>query len=557
MSGIFLLLGLTALGLSWQLPGHYPPWTSFEAQLGAGAGAALIAAAALSGRPERLRMPALAWVSLALSAVPWLQWGVGQIRFMQDALMSSVFLAGFAVCVVAGANFAGRSRDDFLRGWSAMLIAAAIASGGLALFQWLGLGGNALLAQVPKGGRPFANLAQPNHLCTLLALGLVAAIGSFEGGRLGRKTLALATAFLTFCMVMTQSRTGWLVMALLSLWWLVSRRRAALKLSPAFVVVTAVGFVGAIVLWGPLNQALLLATESLGERLAPGTRFGHWQTLWDAARQAPWAGYGWHQVGLAQQAAALNHPATHEWLLDSHNLVLDLVLWNGIPLGLALVGLLVWWLGKNVAACRTAEQWTLLAGVGVILVHGMLEYPHAYTYFLLPLGLMMGALDGSRAPNSNWTLPRAACGSGLLALTCMLGWIGVEYLQAQTAATRLRFVTSGIGVDKVSTAPVPDIVLLDALREYHRFWLTPAIVGESPGQLAWQRDVARRYAVPPAMLRYALAAGLNDRPEEARITLALICKMHTEKRFEEGKDAWAQLQARYPRLQSIDLAPCS
>ena len=57
----------------------------------------------------------------------------------------------------------------------------------------------------------------------------------------------------------------------------------------------------------------------------------------------------------------------------------------------------------------------------------------------------------------------------------------------------------------------------------------------------------------PAMLRHALAAGLNGHAQEARDVLARLCRMHSAERCLEGKSSWIQLQKLHPELR--DIAP--
>ena len=58
-------------------------------------------------------------------------------------------------------------------------------------------------------------------------------------------------------------------------------------------------------------------------------------------------------------------------------------------------------------------------------------------------------------------------------------------------------------------------------------------------------------AAPPAMFRYALAAGLNGHPEVAARTLAQLCSIHPLTRCEEARDGWRTLQERYPELREV------
>ena len=77
-----LLSGLLALCLAFLLPGHYPPWVSFQQQWLAALGVALIGAsvvlAAMKGG-GRIRWSAAAGLTLVVAIVPWVQWAAGQI----------------------------------------------------------------------------------------------------------------------------------------------------------------------------------------------------------------------------------------------------------------------------------------------------------------------------------------------------------------------------------------------------------------------------------------------------------------------------------------------
>jgi hypothetical protein len=244
---------------------------------------------------------------------------------------------------------------------------------------------------------------------------------------------------------------------------------------------------------------------------------------------------------------------------NSHNLLLDLLIHNGVPIGLLTAGLLTLWFVRRVQACRSGAHWAVLAGVGMVFAHCMVEFPLDYVYFLLPIGLMMGALHGledgvadlpSEAPTGR-SVGRAVFGAWVLGLCAMLVWIGVEYLKVESATRQLRFVLLGVGVDKVPDAPEPDAWLIDQPREYHRFLLMRAQPGMSDADLDFMRRTVTRATHPNAVLRLALALGLNGRPQEATEWLLRICKLHPVRRCNEGRDSWAAAQLQWPVLQAI------
>lgn len=552
-----LLPGLFALCLALLLPGHYPPWVSFQQEWLAALGVALIGATVLPAarRGGRIAWPAAAWIALVVAVVPSLQWAAGQLDFVSDALLVSLFLAGFGLAIAAGASFTGARRAEVLDGLCTVFIAAGIVSTGMALWQWLQLGGSLYVADLAAGFRPYANLAQPNHLSTLLGMAVAAVLRDYEARRMRGSVAALAIAWFGFGMLMTQSRTGWLFVAVVALGWLALRRRAGLSLPATAVVAGVVAFAVGVLLWTRLGDALMLHSVALEDRLTSSPRLLIWPVLIDAARQAPWFGYGWNQIGAAQLATALAHPGANHWYVYSHNVVLDLVLWAGVPLGLLLSGLLAWWFVRQVRRCTDPDHWALLLAISAVLLHAMVEYPHSYLYFLLPVGLMMGLLEGASAgaPRARG-LPAWSLALPLLGMVVMLVWIGVEYIRVEEAFRQLRFVNARIGVDRVADAPTPDVRLLDAPREMHRMMILKPAPGWSGADLQRMREVAERFPTVPVMFRYAQVAGLNGKPEEAARALALLCKLNSERTCGQLLGEWAELQAVHPELRGIQAA---
>jgi hypothetical protein len=314
----------------------------------------------------------------------------------------------------------------------------------------------------------------------------------------------------------------------------------------------------AVLSWSPLNELLLIAADpnlAISAQLE-STRFArlvHWQTLADAAWRSPWFGYGWNQVQIAHQATVLDHPYAGEVLSNSHNLVLDLLIWTGLPLGILITALLVWWGLRQIQSCRTGTQAALLAAVGAVFLHALFEYPLNYLFFLLPVGLLIGILEGLSSPSSTlvarkWTL--AAPASMLLGLTA---WVAVEYVEVEAAGRVMRFVAAGIGVHKVSEAPAPEVFLLDRPREFHRFALSRARPGMSAEEVDSALWSSRMAPFPPSLLREALilGLGLNGHPAEARSALERLCWTNKVKRCIEAQEAWAALQGQYPELRKI------
>jgi O-antigen ligase len=202
--------------------------------------------------------------------------------------------------------------------------------------------------------------------------------------------------------------------------------------------VTAVAGFGVMTAsWGPLNAAIDTPTSSaLVDRMqAVGGRSIHWPAMWDAAWREPLLGWGWMRVGAAQQAVALNHARSHEWISFSHNLFLDLLVWNGVIIGGVVCVAIIAWIISRCLRCRDPSTWAMLAAGGVLLTHALVEYPHAYLYFLLPMAVFIGVVEAQpehTGPNAqsiptipNWTYALVS-----VAMAGCLAWVCVEYLEA-------------------------------------------------------------------------------------------------------------------------------
>jgi O-antigen ligase len=554
---LWLALGLMSLSLAWLLPGRYLPWPAFRQEVLAALGFVLLAVAALV-KCERVRWPRLALLALGVAAVPLVQWALGQIRFRGDAFVSSLYLAGFGVSVSVGASLArSELRKQLLDGLTLCLMLVGIASSGMALNQWLGPSVfEGIVDAMPPGGRPFANMAQPNHLATQLILGATATVYWYEQRRVAGWCAAIAIAWMGWGVVLTESRTGWMAVAVVALWWFFMRRRASLATGASQMAIGIAAF--AIGIWiAPSLQAawsgsLLLDGEAPQVRLAAGTRGTHWATLWDAMLRSPWFGYGWNQVSNAQFAAAVDHPTTQEWMTYSHNLMLDLLIFNGLPLGLLLCGALVVWFARHSSACRNAESWWILSVLLVLFAHALLEYPLHYSYYLLPAGLLMGFVG---APNGDQIgtiqARRLTLALPTIGLALLVGAIGLEYLKAEEALRDLELAARRIG-PAASDLPQSDWYFVDGWAAYRRAATVTVAAGMPAVEIENLRKVAARYPYANILERYAQAAALNGQPDSARFVLLHSCKVHATAVCADMQRRWQTFRTSDPAAEKVE-----
>ena len=524
------------LALSWLIPKHEAPWLAFHSDLCAAAALVMALLVWLRHSEDRmLRMPSLALAALLLATVPALQFAFGLIHFGGDALMASLYLVGFAWAVLIGAH-GGRDAALRLSRLAPWLLGAALISTFIASLQWLRIdtGMEWLLSTRPMA-RPYGNLAQPNLLASLLVLGQLAALGLHQCRRLGLHSLIALSLVLWAGIAMSDSRTGRLELLVLLAWLLLIQSRADLRLSRSAML--GMGALGLMLFsaWPLLESALGLSRAHtlapLGSRslLVVGARSIHWQTLLDALELSPLWGFGWNQVAVAQTRVALNHPASHEFIEHSHNLLLDLLVWNGLPLGgLLILGLLTW-LSIQLRACRSPRAACLLAGLLTLLTHAMTEYPLEYFFFLLPLGLIMGELQAMQAPGRSWRVPRALILSAGLLSVALLTAIALEYPRHERTHRRMHDDFKAGQMQAAPPRPEARFTLLTQLQPLPELLLITDTNSYSDAQVQQLAQLAERFAYAPVLEQRARFLQEQGQVEAARHAVDLLCKLHTKK----------------------------
>ncbi len=512
---MFELLGSAAMVIAWLVPDHYLPWRSAYNDSVMALALILLLLGLVKREASQASVPAIFWITVAVAGIPWLHWVTGRLAFSGDAVVGSLYVLAMAVAILAGHGWARRDPTG-----SAALLAGTILLGGslsavIALFQGLRVGDLGLWGLgLCTGGRACANLAQPNNLGTLLGLGVLGLLLLREQRRLGRGVSAGVLVLLLLGAATTQSRTAMLFGPAILIGLFVARRRGVqfqIQLRTVFAV-TVIHWLLSYG-WPVLQTALLLdTTASLSARSLDAGRLQAWVMFLDALSQSPWTGVGWMQTASAQLAVAENHPPLRLVWQHAHNLFLELMLWCGYPLGLALTLLIVTWYLNRAKRVDSLEAVVGLLSVTLFGIHSMLELPYHYAYFLIPIGLWIGHVEH-------------ACGSGIrrfaawrwlpaAAAAVMVLGIWRDYPKIEEEARRVRFENLRIGLT-TAAQPTPNAPFLSGLTAFLEFTRTKPSEGMTVADLKAMEDVVKRYPYAGSMAKLSWAWALNGRLPEA------------------------------------------
>jgi O-antigen ligase len=490
-----------------------------------------------------------------LISIGW-QWASGRILFSGDAAMAALYLGllllamavGDAVVRAAGPPaIAGPLSRDAPALFAIGLTGGAILSVGAALVQWTGVDvARFWVADLPAASRPFSNLAQPNHFNTAAFLGLVSLALLRAAGRVGSPGFWAGAAFMLGGMVISGSRTAWVQLLLFGATcaWLGRGPGRWRSLGQAAGVLATYALLYAA--WSTQTGYSRAAEEVL----TAGTRPAAWRDAVSAIAREPLLGHGWLQMGAAQQRVALDRPSYLEHIEHAHNIVLDLLVWTGIPTGCLILGLCLIALSRQFARLSDPRAvWLFAAALGV-LAHAMLEFPLEYAYFLIPFGAALGMAHGISTPQPATGLPIWSVRASGAVLAALFLLVAGDYLKAEEDFRAMRLEGARVGASRLAV-DVPDLRLLDQLEALLHVARSQPRAGMSPAGLDLIARTVQRYGMPSIQYRYALALALNGQPREATHTLQVLCHVHGPPRCDEIRKAWLLQREKDAPLRAV------
>jgi hypothetical protein len=387
----------------------------------------------------------------------------------------------------------------------------------------------------------------------LLIWGLLACLWAYLRGVLGVLSAICLGAYLVLGLALAQSRAGLLAVTvdLLAVWWW--RKLWPSRKLPWVATGLYVFLLGCPTVLRWVSESLLLGREDVLVRIIQQgeLRLKAWRLFVQAIYEAPLMGYGWTEVSSAQMSLAEQLPGLGGIFSHSHNLILDLMLWCGLPIGLWTVILLLRWFWLKLRALRQAEDRVLYLMLIVIGIHAMLEFPLQYAYFLLPVGLIMGVLNARLGTRAVWTSPRGALIGLWLGAVIGLGVTVRDYAQVDASYTLLRLEQGLLGQGRPPLGEPPEVWVLTHFREWIRVGRFKAHANMSDQELDDMTVITRSYPSLSLVYRLATALALNGRPEEARVWLSRICKFTNEQECQLAQRSWKQDAANDPRISAI------
>ncbi len=331
-------------------------------------------------------------------AVPY--FGMVAIAFFYLAVSACVFLFGSFVAARSQSSTVLHSLSvETLNTGLKAVTGLAVCSAFVGLAQYLQLPiSDTFVSPVSQMGASYGNLRQPNLFALLGVLGLISLIALRRTSRAVDWTAvgiaSLVYLVLLFSVVLSTSRTGAVLVGLVSLWGFVETWRArkpqwmALLALPIYLLMRYVAIQmdleGLLPFFGAHRQGLV-STAVEGD---------FWRRLiWTkslALIQAhPIVGVGFGNIGFAMFTETLPVPQASV-TEHAHNLFLQIAVELGLPVALVLTLTFAGLIYRSRAVVKTLEGRAIAVFLLAVLTHSLLEYPLWYAYFLLPFVFALG-----------------------------------------------------------------------------------------------------------------------------------------------------------------------
>lgn len=464
-------LASVALALAWLLPNASPPWIAFhkDAWLATVLWVVVVVWGIrrhASGARQPFQLDAFSCILLAMTVMVGWQWWARIVYFSGHALLGVLYLSGAALVIAVGRDWSKAQPQQFGDFLFLALLLAALGTSFLILVQWLQLPWMGVwIQEVAPTDQPYGNLNQPNNAATLMILGIVAMAWFAHRQRMHPNIWLVGTFYLSVIVAITGSRIGYLSLTTLVLFavcvgwnskgfrpW---RGRLLLLLC---LFGTALWLINSGTAVGPHSDLQTVSSPRAFERDLTTARLFVWKAYLTAALANPWTGYGFEQGFLTQLAAGRLGFDLRGLFTWSHNVLIDVATWFGLPMTMAVVTLLLWVLWRILRAPGQLDRWIYVAGIYAVVLHGLVELPMAFAYFLLPVGLMTGAvLNSLRVPGI--TAPIGVMAGWVIASGVLLGAVVYDYLRAENAFYTWRFENARIGRNHPND--IPDTLVLN------------------------------------------------------------------------------------------------
>jgi len=205
--------------------------------------------------------------------------------------------------------------------------------------------------------------------------------------------------------------------------------------------------------------------------------------------------------------------------------LLDLIIWNGIPLGTVIITYFAcWFIWLNQQAKNTISIIAIMM-VCTVLIHAMLEFPQRYAYFLLTCGFLLGIVQAQtpvlKGIILNKHLLRLSLVVSLLLIIAILRDYNVYVLNSNLLFNKKRPNAEFMGSGKI-------FVLTQFEQRLKWIELNPQNVLSEADLVEWGNFIKNK-PTPYNLRKYAKLLAYNGKVEQAQQQIFILQHLYRQK----------------------------
>lgn len=471
MKNILLLISSLFLTLAWFTLDYNHPWVSFSAEFYA---FLFLVPLLFYFKNKDINLPIRLIPLLLLSFIPVIQFIFNKILFFSTSLLSFIYILSFFISIILGHNLYGNSnklQENFSL-ISRFLALAGIVTSIIAILQFFNLESFfPFIKDMGRYQRPFANFAQPNNMATFLIICLMSCLYLYQKNK--NNTIIYFSVSLIICIgiVLSQSRTAFLSVIFIVAYLFYCNKYNFYRINFYFLFFYFLFFIFLFLFLPELSQYIFKILDINSVELVnivrktqnDSSRFEIWQQMILAISKEPIWGYGWYQTEVAS-LMSLSEGLTNYWVNSAHNFVLDFIIWNGFLIGIPFLLYLVIFGYIFIREIKDLEGKIVFSMLIPFLNHSMLEFPQNYSYFLLPIGFLIGLVLNKEIKVLK--IPKIVS-KLIFFITLLL----IFFVYREYNFLRLEFLQARYEQDKIQTIKsANNIILLNALNARINFY---------------------------------------------------------------------------------------
>ncbi len=422
--------------------------------------------------------------------------------------------------------------------WLSAAVTAVIGIG-----QWLGAWDQWVsrflwMLDINAGARLAGNLGQPNVTGTLLIWGVVSAAilaSQLEDGflgmtreRVGQGVLSASVLLITIASALTQSRTTTLAFIAIAVIAWVHRTlygKRALRLILAACALHIM-LVAALPVISHLLFESELTTAFGGKGIVDHSRLDTYAIFLRAIFEKPFFGYGMGGTVAAFINGIDARPGIGQYFAHAHNLVLELLVWFGIPLGLFLVFGIGRFIFRAYVRIKTRSDVAVFSILAAVFIHSMLELPLHYAYFLIPVAIF-AANFSQPEPNQTFVLPKLVAATALFICGFVFVLIANDYfrMEQEIRQARLELAITGRAHPPSDSPPI----LLKELYGANVMLRTEVSSNMNQSELKLFEETTAQFPMRPLIEKNIKALTLNGQVVKADYWKDKYCAIYGQK----------------------------